>query len=314
MSRRGRNVTTTLAAPHPSIRLPSKSARRFHADRLFAPLAALLTALVMLVVFGVPLVFSLWLSFRGWTSDEGPFASRFIGLENYVDLLTDDRFVSSMLLSLCYTAGTVAAELLSGLAIALLLNTDVPGIALFRTILTVPMMMTPIVAALCWKLLFDPAHGVINALLGTNIVWLGAPAPAIAAVSFVNVWQSAPYVAVLLLAGLRSLPREPLEAAAIDGGSSWQIFRFVVLPMLRPFVVVALLLRTIFEFRAFENVYVLTGGGPADSTMLISLYTYTTSFLSFDLGLGAASSWMMLLVSLLLCASFILVLRRRGAA
>jgi multiple sugar transport system permease protein len=280
------------------------------ADRFFTPLAVLPTAVVMIVVFGVPLTFSAWLSFHGWSMDRGPFAGGFVGWDNYNDLLTDSRFVSSMLLSLAYTAITVLAELLAGLGVALLLNVELRGVALFRTILTVPMMMTPIVAALCWKLLLDPEHGIINTILGTHVVWLGHPATALATVSFVNVWQNAPYVAVLLLAGLRSLPREPMEAAAIDGASRSQNFRYVVLPMLRPFIVVALLLRTIFEFRAFENVYVLTGGGPADSTMLISIFTYTTSFFSFDLSLGAAASWMMRVVSLLMCGAFILVIRR----
>src|SRR6202012_5138639 len=131
-----------------------------------------------------------------------------------------------------YTAVTVLAELLLGLGVALLLNLDLPLITFFRTALIVPMMMTPIVAALCWKLLLDPIHGVINLLLGTHVVWLGEPSTALATVAGVNVWQNAPYVAVLLLAGLRSLPREPLEAASIDGASPWQTFWHVVLPML----------------------------------------------------------------------------------
>ncbi len=196
---------------------------------------------------------------------------------------------------------------------ALLLNLNLPLIGLFRTALVVPMMMTPIVAALCWKLLFDPEHGVIDALTGWTVVWLGDPVMALVSVALVNVWQNAPYVAVLLLAGLRSLPHEPLEAAAIDGASRLQLFWHVVLPMLRPFILVALLLRTIFEFRSFENVYVLTGGGPADSTMLISIFTYMVSFFSFDLSLGAAGSWIMLLVSLVMCLAFVAVLRRREA-
>ncbi len=289
-------------------------AMRITADRLFAPLAVLPTGAVMLTIFGIPLLFSLYMSFRGWSMEQGLFGGPFVGWENYTDLLTDDRFVGSMLLSLGYTAATVAAELLLGLAVALVLNLDLPLVAMFRTVMIVPMMMTPIVAALCWKLLLDPIHGVINLLFHTHVVWLGQPATALLTVAGVNVWQNAPYVAVLLLAGLRSLPREPLEAAAIDGAGPWQAFWYVILPMLRPYLLVALLLRTIFEFRAFENVYVLTGGGPADSTMLISIFTYLTSFLSFDLGLGAASAWMMLVVSLLMCAGFIAVIRQRSSA
>ena len=168
------------------------------------------------------------------------------------------------------------------------------------------MMITPIVAALCWKLLLDPDHGVINYLIGSHIVWLGRPDTALISVMVVNVWQNAPYVAMLLLAGLRSLPSEPVEAASIDGASRWQVFWHITLPLLRPYILVALLLRTIFEFRAFDNIYVMTSGGPANATMSLSMFTYLASFVRFDLSLGAAASWLMLLI----CAAALPVLHR----
>lgn len=130
----------------------------------------------------------------------------------------------------------------------------------------------------------------------------------------VNVWQNAPYVAILLLAGLRSLPHEPVEAAHIDGASHLQMFWHITLPLLRPYLLVALLLRMIFEFRAFDNIYVMTSGGPANATMVLSMFTYLASFVRFDLSLGAASSWLMLLISLLLCLFFMAVVRRRDAS
>jgi multiple sugar transport system permease protein len=206
----------------------------------------------------------------------------------------------------------VAAEMGLGLAMALMLNVDLPLIGVFRTALVVPMMMTPIVAAFCWKLLLDPDHGVIDYWLGQHIVWLGQTNTALLSVAIVNVWQNAPYVAILLLAGLRSLPSDPVEAASIDGANRLQIFWHVTLPLLQPFVLVALVLRTIFEFRSFDNVYVLTSGGPANATMVLSMFTYLASFVRFDLSLGAAASWLMLVISLLLCLLFIAVIRRRG--
>src|SRR5262249_28844767 len=123
------------------------------------------------------------------------------------------------------------------------------------------------------------------------VVWLGMPATALASVWVVSVWQSTPYVALILLAGLRSLPSEPLEAAAIDGANRRQSFWHITLPLLRPHLLVALLLRVIFEFRAFDNIYALTGGGPANATMVLSMFTYLTSFVRFDFSLGAAASW-----------------------
>ncbi|HVC63332.1 MAG TPA: sugar ABC transporter permease [Acetobacteraceae bacterium] len=280
-------------------------------DRAFVWLAVSPTALTMLLVFGLPLGFSLYLSAEGWSPDETLFGGRYAGLANYAALLTDPDFISSLILTLGYTAITVTAELLLGLGVALLLDLELPLIAFFRTTLIVPMMMTPIVAALCWKLLLDPDHGIVDYFIGHPIIWLGRPWPALISVGFVSVWQNAPFVCILTLAGLRSLPNEPREAAAIDGASVLQTFWHVTLPLLRPYLLVALLLRVIFEFRAFDNVYVMTGGGPANFTLLLSMYTYQASFVQFDLSLGAAASWVMLLIALIACLGFVALIGRR---
>lgn len=280
-------------------------------DRRFGLFAIGPAVLAMAIIFGVPLVFSLVLSFQGWSIDKPLLAGSFVGLDNYEDLLTDAGFLASLVRTVLYTIAVVAAELAAGLGIALLLNADLPFVGVFRTALIVPMMMTPIVAALCWKLLLDPQNGVVNWVIGQPVLWLGRPALAMVSVSLVNVWQHVPYVAVLLLAGLRSLPHEPREAAAIDGASRWQTFRHVTLPLLQGHILVALLLRTIFEFRSFENAYVMTGGGPANATELLSIFTYTVSFVRSDLSLGAAASWIMLLIALLMCLLFVKALGRR---
>lgn len=283
-------------------------------DRQFTRLAVLPTTVTMLCVFGLPLLFSAYLSFQGWSADQGLFAGKFVGLDNFDDLLHDPDFIGSLGITFLYTAVTVTAELAIGLGIALLLNIDLPAIAVFRTCLVIPMMITPVVASACWKLLLDPGHGVINYWIGEHIVWLGRTDTALAAVAVVAVWQNAPYVSVLLLAGLRSLPHEPVEAARIDGASVWQMFWHITLPLLRPYLMVALLLRTIFEFRAFDNIYVMTGGGPANATMTLSMFTYLASFVRFDMSLGAAASWSMLAMSMLLCGFFILTIRRRDTS
>ncbi len=282
-------------------------------DRYFVQATVLPTFLVMVCVFGLPLVFSFYLSFTGWGLEQPLFAGRFVGLANYDDLLSNSVFKKAIYITLGYTAATVAAQMLLGLGIALLLNVDLPGMRVFRTALIVPMMVTPIVGALCWKLLLDPSHGVFNQWIGEKIVWLGRSDTAIYAIWLVGVWQNTPYVTIILLAGLRSLPSEPIEAAAIDGAGRLAAFWFVTRPMLRPYIVVALLLRTIFEFRAFDNIYAMTGGGPANSTMVLSMYTYLVTFVQFDFSIGAAAAWLMLLMSLILCVLFILVIRRREA-
>ena len=280
-------------------------------DRAFTTAAVLPTFVVMLCIFGIPLSFSFYLSFTGWAPGEALFGGSIVGLANYEDLLADPVFLRSLSITFGYTAATVTAQIGLGLAIALLLNIDLPYMRILRTALVIPMMITPIVGAMCWKLLLEPSLGFVNYLIGQKIVWLGEPGTALLAVWIVGVWQNTPYVALILLAGLRSLPSEPQEAAAIDGANWRQRFWHVTLPLLRPYLLVALLLRLIFEFRAFDNIYALTGGGPANATMVLSMFTYLTSFMQFDFGLGAAASWIMLMISMVTCLFFIAALRRR---
>ena len=197
----------------------------------------------------------------------------------------------------------MATELAFGLGIALLLNIDLPWIGFFRTALVVPMMITPIVAALCWKLLLDPDHGVVNYWIGSHIVWLGRPG----------------HRADLGDGGERCGRTRPMSRCCCWPGcarcraSRWRRHRSTAPAGGRcsgtsrcrccgRIILVALLLRTIFEFRAFDNIYVMTSGGPANATMSLSMFTYLASFVQFDLSLGAAASWLMLLMCLLLCA------------
>jgi multiple sugar transport system permease protein len=309
----GREVARPALVGVRTARRGARALRGFSLDRAFTVVTVLPTFVVMLCIFGIPLLFSLYLSFTGWALDQALMGGRFVGLANYEDLLNDPAFVGSLGITFGYTAATVAAQMVLGLAIALLLNIDLPYMRILRTALMVPMMITPIVGALCWKLLLEPSLGFFNYLIGQKIVWLGMPATAQLSVWVVSVWQSTPYVALILLAGLRSLPSEPLEAAAIDGANRRQSFWHITLPLLRPYLLVALLLRVIFEFRAFDNIYALTGGGPANATMVLSMFTYLTSFVRFDFSLGAAASWIMLLISMVTCLFFIVTIRRREA-
>src|ERR1700746_3682655 len=156
--------------------------RRLSLDRAFTAIAMLPTFVVMLCIFGIPLLFSLYLSFTGWALDQALLGGRFVGLANYADLLTDPAFVGSLGITFGYTAATVAAQIMLGLVIALLLNIDLPYMRVLRTALVVPMMITPIVGALCWKLLLEPSLGFINYLISQKIVWLGMPATALMSV------------------------------------------------------------------------------------------------------------------------------------
>jgi multiple sugar transport system permease protein len=281
-------------------------------DRHFVLFAVAPTAIVMFLVFGIPLAVSAFLSVTASVPGAVTFDPRFAGLTNFYDLFSDPRFWTSLRLTIIYTFLAVSFELILGFMVALLLHVDLPGTRPLRAAISVPMMMTPIVAALCWKLLLDPRSGVVNNAFGLEIIWLGDPFYAQISVLLVNVWQNTPYVALLLLAGLRSMSREPLEAAAIDGATRLQILFLVIIPMMRTHLLVAALLRTIFELRAFENVFVMTSGGPADATMLLSIYTYLISFADFDVHLGASAAWVMLAISVALSAAFVVALNKES--
>lgn len=266
----------------------------------------------MIAVFGIPLLFSMYLSTRGWTPTGELLGGNFVGIDNYVYLLTDPTFMASVWRTVLYTLITVSAEMTLGLAVASMLNKEAPGMRVVRSLMLIPMIMTPVVATLCWRLMLDPEYGIINQVIGQKIMWVSEPNLALLSVSVVNIWQNVPYVAILLLAAMRGLSSDPVEAARIDGATRWQTFWHITLPALRPAILVAMLLRTIFEFRAFDNIYVLTGGGPGGATNVMSMFTYGVTFQQFDSTFGATSSWIMLAVSLLLCSVPIVVFRLLG--
>ncbi len=198
-----------------------------------------------------------------------------------------------------------------GLILALLLNATPVGRKTFTALLVLPMMMTPIVGGLVWRLMYNPTYGTINQMFGLgNVLWLGEVGLAMAAVMIVTIWQNTAFVMVLILAGLRSLPKEPYEAGVIDGASDWQAFRFITLPLLMPTVMVVLLIRTIYEFRAFDVLWILTQGGPAGSTETLSLLNFRMGFRYFAVGPAAALSWMMLAITAILSIGYIRSLGR----
>jgi multiple sugar transport system permease protein len=238
----------------------------------------------------------------------------FIGLANYRFLLHDARFWSALGNTAYFTAVAVALELLLGLPLALLLNARFPGRGAFRAGVLIPWAIPTVVSAKLWAWLFNADYGLLNALLpGAGLNWLGSPRLALHAAILVDVWKTTPFVALLLLAGLQGIPQELYRAARVDGAGAWRAFRSITLPLLRPALSLALLFRTLDAFRVFDALYVLTEGGPANTTETLSLYAYKTLMRSGDFGYGST-----LAVATFLCvAALALVLVRavdRGRA
>ena len=283
--------------------------------------ACVCPAVALLCLFAaVPIVQAVWLSFHQRLPIFG--IDEFIGLRNYGDLLSDQRFWSAFGTTLYFTGVSVAVELVLGLVIALLLTgSDGPGPAAYgvawgRVVMLVPWAIPTVVSARMWEWLYHPEYGLLNYLLKAAhvvdgpIYWLGSPVLAIHGAIIMDVWKTTPFAALLLLAGLQAIPRDLYRAATVDGASAWSTFRHITLPLLWPVILVVLAFRTMDAFRVFDAVYVLTGGGPGNSTETLSIYAYKTLFQSLQFGYGSAATTMVFGLVALITAGYFLLLRR----
>jgi len=261
----------------------------------------LLPALIF--VFAVllfPAGYSLYASFFNWPLNDAS-AREFIALGNYARLFTDPEFWNSLKLQAGFIVIALPIELALGFAAALLLNREFPGAGVVRTLLLLPVFMLPVLSGFTWRYMLQPDYGPINwivaALGGKQVLWLNDPTLAYVAVIVQDVWRMWPFMFMLLYAGLTTIPEELFEAAFMDGASWGQRLRRIILPMLRPTIITALLLRLIDALRIFSEVYTMTEGGPGSSTLLFSLYTHRQAFSFFRVGLASAMSIFLLVLS-----------------
>lgn len=242
--------------------------------------------------------------------------NEFVGLDNFIFLFKDSRFWNALWNTVYFTGVSVALELLLGLAFALILHRSFRGRGLMRAIVLVPWAIPTVVSAKMWDWMYNPEFGVINhafkslGIVADNVNWLGNPFWALHAAIAVDVWKTTPFVALLLLAGLQVIPHEVYEAGKIDGVSRWQAFRRITLPLLKPVILIVLLFRTLDAFRVFDVVYVLTNGGPADTSETLSIYAYKLLFTTLQFGYGSSVAVVVFLCVLALSLLYIRFLRR----
>ena len=221
----------------------------------------------------------------------------------------DSQFHVGLLNTVIFTACAVTVEFLLGLGLALLFDRFIRHFNFLKTVLMIPMMLPPIAVAITWKLIYQPQFGVLNELmyrLGLPLrAWAGDVHLAMFTIILADIWEWTPFVFLLMLAGLASLPIEPYEAAEIDGASAWQQFWDLTLPFLKPVIAIALLLRAMDAMRLFDLVFILTGGGPANATIVLSLYIFQVAFRFVDIGYAAAMSLFVLAVTTVLSTWFI---------
>jgi len=294
----------------------SKSKRLFSAANrrdLVFPLVLIAPAIVVLLSLSIyPLIYSVTISLQTQTAEGSSWS-----VSNFTRLFTDGFFLAAMAHTFVYATAALILEFSIGLGLALLLNGQIRGRGFFRAALLVPMMLPAVVVGVVWRLMLNPNFGAINGTLknfGLNtdgLTWTASPRLAMLSVIAVDVWQWTPFVFLVLLAGLQAIPQEPYEAALIDGSSRWQTFRYVTLPLLKPAILIALLLRTMDLLRVFDQIFILTEGGPGFATETISLYIYRAAFRFFDFGYAAAMSFVLLILTNVISAIYIRLLQNK---
>jgi multiple sugar transport system permease protein len=270
---------------------------------------------IIAIVIGLPLLYALLLTVSSFTLLH-PRLHPLVGIDNFRRVMSDEYFWHSVWVTIKYSSITVAGEFLLGLAVALMLNRVVKLRAIYFAILTIPMAMSPVSVALVWHMLLQPNLGIVNQLLEAfglaGVDWLGNSNLAFWTVVFIDVWQQVSFVILILAAGLASLPRDPFEAAAVDGANELQQFWHLTLPLLRPVAVIAVIIQLINEFRTYDLVYVLTKGGPGIATDLLSYFAYKRAFLGLAINEGAAVSFILLLLVLALTVVFFRIVTRQN--
>ncbi len=265
---------------------------------------------VVSAVIVFPWAFTLWMSVNRWTLGQ---SRSFAGMENYLRLASDPRFWESLVHTLTYTSLSVAAPMLLGTVAALIFDARFPLRGLLRGVFVMPMMATPVAVALVWTMMFHPQLGVLNYLLSLVGIpaqeWIFNANTVIPSLVAVETWQWTPLVMLIVLGGLASVPREPFESAEIDGANAWQQFRYLTLPMIAPFLMIALIIRTIDALKSFDIIYAMTQGGPGTASETINIYLYNTAFSYYDIGYGSAMAVVFFIV--IVALSFVLLMLRQ---
>ena len=269
--------------------------------------------LILLAVSIFPLLYSLWLSFNSWELAMG-LPKRFIGLGNYIRLFHDPRFWVSMKNMGKVLLFGVGSQFLIGFSLALLLNRTFRARTLVTTLFLLPTMIAPVVVGCTWRQIYHYSYGPLNYFLRTihlsgGINWLADIKLALPSIIISDTWEWTPFMMVVLLAGLQSIPVDLQEVAAIDGASRWQAFWHITLPLLKPIIIVVILIRTMDAFKLFDLVVLLTRGGPGESSETVAYYNYLSGFKHFSMGYAAAMSYIQLVVIIIIANIFLRFLR-----
>jgi len=259
-------------------------------NKICAWLFTLPTFILLTITITIPTIYTMGLGFCSWNIGCGE-KLRYVGVEKYVEILVDSTFWHSLRVTMILLVGSVFFEFVLGLGIALLLNQKMKGRDFFRALFFLPLMMTPIIVGLQWGWLYNFQYGLINYILRSIRIppplWLVDSLIVLPAIIIVDIWQTTPFIILFLLAGLQTIPKQLYEAAEIDGASKLNMFKNITLPLLKPVILIILIMKSIFSFRMFDKIYVLTGGGPAGASTNLAMLMYKQAFKFWHLGHAA---------------------------
>lgn len=312
------SIRTKLAsketAPPVQGPLPLKR-KRVNKEEITKILFVVPAGLFMVLYFGYPVVKNITMSFQDYTTKtfftgEAPW----IGLQNYITVVTSNLFGPAMLNTALFTIGSILGQFVIGLALAVFFNRKFPLSGFLRAMLLLPWLLPLIVASATWRSILDQDSGILNQFLGTfgvpAIPWLTSPSVALIAVIVVNIWVGIPFNVTLLYGGLQDIPEELYEAGALDGATGWKAFWHITWPNMRPVVSVVLILGVVYTIKVLDIILGLTNGGPANATQTIAVRSYQESFVNFQFGVGAAFSNILILISLLFAVIYLRANRR----
>jgi multiple sugar transport system permease protein len=270
----------------------------------------------LVAITGYPLIYNIWNSFHFDNLSYGNLPHKFTGVQNYKAVLTNPEWIGALERTLVFTAVSIVFDIVVALALALMLHRQFRGRGLLRAAVLVPWAVPTVVSAMLWKAMFDPRAGFVDYFLAAfhpawaGLSWLGASTfRSWVAIFVADSWKNIPFVAILLLAGLQVIPGDVYEAARVDGATWWQSFRRITLPLLKPALSTALIFRTLQALLVFDVIYVLTTGGPGNSTETLSFLSYNTFITNTDFGTGGAMSLLLVVLALVVSAIYVRAFR-----
>jgi multiple sugar transport system permease protein len=297
--------------------------RRIHqttSDRIWSWGFLLPVVVVLMIAAFIPLGYGLVLSFHRYKLTIASSRPAFIGLQNYINMFKDEIFIKSLTNNVLFALMSVSVELIVGVMVAMMLSDDNRMSRLMTTFLMVPMIIAPVASGTLWRMMVDRTYGVVNYLLSfvgiPPVSWIGDYRIALYTIVFVDCWQFIPFVALLVLSSIKSIPNSFLDAARVDGASPWKVFTKVVLPITSPVIIIVAMIRFIDAFKIFDVVFVMTQGGPGNATEMLPTYIYRQGIKFLDVGYSSATAILFILAMSLIAAVFIrlrnLQLRRLG--